>query len=314
MTSDPNGAAVQAAFARAVSQWEAFIADPITLTIDLDFAPLGIGGTGCRNACFCGLPSTTQFAIKSCWTRLLNQPDDTIALSIPTAAMSTFDLPNNFTLSGNIEATKANLKALGFTGLDAQFGPSDGQITFGSGINYDFDNSDGVTPGSIDFESVAAHEIGHILGVISAVDVVDSFLDAGVNNAAISPTPFDLFRFEDGVNDPSTVAEFTSFPRSLVPGSVDVFDQVLPGPGLTELPLSDGVTNQASHFLNGLSLGALNPVLNPGEIVTVGTNDFRVLDLIGFDINLNPAAVPEPGMASLVLLLAAPAMLRRRRA
>jgi hypothetical protein len=227
-------------------------------------------------------------------------------------------VPANFTLSGNLEATKANFKALGFGGLDAQFGTSDGQITFSSAVAFDFDNSDGVSPGTIDFEGAAAHEIGHLLGFASVVDTVDVLLDNGVTDAVITPAPFDLYRFEDNsANDPLTLVDFTTAARSLVPGSDDVFDQVLPGPGLTEIPLATGAFGgdgaQASHFEDNLGLGALDPTLSTGQTSGVNFNDARVLDLIGYDIEINTAAVPEPGMVSLATLLAGSMILRRRK-
>ena len=288
--------------------------DPITVNIDANFAPLGPDE----------LAGATPFNFPQAYDLIAgavsfdgqNEADDQITQSIPTFMNVSFNLPPGFTLTGGINATKANLKALGFNNLDANLGPSDGLIEFGSGVMYDFDNSDGVTPGFFDFETIAAHEIGHILGFSSAVDDVDAVLNAGAT-AAISPTPFDLYRFQDGsINDPATAADFTTATRSLVPGSDDVFDQVLAGPGLTELALSTGVFNgdgrQASHFEDSLDLGLLDPTFAPGDIVLVGTNDVRVLDLIGYEVG--PVAVPEPSAISLMMLLAGSVIMRRRRA
>lgn len=307
--------AAEAAFARAINQWEAFIDDPIMLSIDVDFA--AFGATTVASAAPVSLNASYATVGGAIFNDALDEADDAITLSLPSAGQISFDLPSNFTFNGNLEITKANLKALGFTGLDATFGVSDGQLLFGSGIEYDFDNSDGVTAGATDFETIAVHEIAHILGVISAVDQVDALLNDGVTTGAILPTPFDLYRFEDGsVNDPATALEFNTATRSLIPGSDDVFDQVLAGPGLTELQLSTGAFNgdgrQASHFEDNLNLGVLDPTFGPGEIAVVSANDARVLDLIGYDITIT--SVPEPSSVSLMMWLAGPVMLLRRRA
>ena len=313
-TSFAGNTAAQAAFERAANQWEAFITDPILVTVNADFTSLGTGQLAVASPV--SLDSGFDSIRNQIVSDSLDEADDTITQSLPTAMQLSVNLPASFTLSGDLRSTKANLKALGVGDLDANFGTSDGLISFGSGISYDFDNSDGVTPGSFDFESVAAHEIGHILGFTSALDVVDAFLDAGTPGA-ISLTPFDLYRFEDGsINDPTTALEFTTAVRSLAPGSNDIFDQILAGPGLTELPLSTGLSGgdgeQASHFEDGLDLGALDPTLSQGLIVPVDINDARVLDLVGYDITIT--TVPEPNSVALIILLAGPAMLRRRRA
>ena len=52
--------------------------------------------------------------------------------------------------------TKANLKALGFQGLDAAFGVSDATMQFNSNFTFDYDNSDGVGAGLVDFETVGS--------------------------------------------------------------------------------------------------------------------------------------------------------------
>lgn len=49
----------------------------------------------------------------------------------------------------------------------------DGSITFNSKRTFDFDPSNGITAGQFDFVGTATHEIGHVLGFISGVDILD---------------------------------------------------------------------------------------------------------------------------------------------
>ena len=75
------------------------------------------------------------------------------------------DSANNST----IELTNANAKALGLAVED----DIDANITFNSDLNWDFDNSDGVDQNAIDFQGVAIHEIGHVLGFESGIEALD---------------------------------------------------------------------------------------------------------------------------------------------
>jgi hypothetical protein len=74
------------------------------------------------------------------------------------------------TNNGLIGMTTANGKALGYV-----YNPTmvDGEVQFSSDYSFDFDPTDGITPGSIDFIGVATHEIGHALGFVSGVDDYD---------------------------------------------------------------------------------------------------------------------------------------------
>jgi hypothetical protein len=243
--------------------------------------------------------------------------DDAIVVSLPGAANYNVTLPAGFALNGNVFASKANLKALGFDPavLDGAAGTTrDASIAFSTGFSFDFDKSDGVTAGQFDFEGVAAHEIGHALGFISGVDDVDFFLPGTSNQ--IEPTPLDMFRYRDNVaQDPSTVADFANvalaFPRNMVPSHVAITDQILASANgaSIEVLMSQGVDfgdgRQASHFKDNLNLGIMDPTAAPGESIAFTANDFRAFDLIGYEI------VPEPG--SLMLLGSAGLLAMRRR-
>lgn len=306
-----GNAAALAAFNRAAAQWEARISDPITVTIDAGLAPLGpsilgsagsvilAGGyTGIRNAMVADAA---------------DEPSNGITAFLPTAAQFSGVLPSGRSFDGNVMATKANFKALGFPDLDMDFGVSDGNITFSTGFAFDFDNSDGVTPGTIDFETVAAHEIGHTLGFFSAVDDIV----AGFNE--ISPSTLDLFRFAtSGPQDPSTNSEFTTFPRNYVPGADtstdDITNAYRMSTGLLNNPAfttPDG--NQASHWkddaLTGNYIGIMDPNLGFGEFHLPSEADFRAFDLMGYEVS----AVPEPSTIAMIAVAGLGLIVRTRK-
>jgi hypothetical protein len=276
--------AALAAFERAAQQWEAVISDPIVVTINADFAAIGAADV---------IGQASSVLLMADFNSIRNavvgdaaaDTDDGIVSSMPTEAQFTASVPAGVSLAGNLGCTKANLKALGFPGLDGTFGASDASITFNNAFSFDLDNSDGVSPGTVDFETVAAHEIGHALGFTSAVDTIDT----GSTTDVVLRT-LDLYRFaNDTVNDPATAAEFSTFARSLTPGMNEIFDDIA-----IESRMSTGVNGgdgrQASHWkddaLTGSFIGLMDPTLPSGTVEPITTADKRALDLIGYDIVL----------------------------
>jgi hypothetical protein len=296
-----------AAFNRAALAWAARIADPITVTINADLAPLGAGILGSTSATI--LQAGYNTLRNQMVTDAADEPNNIIMASTPTAAQFSVLMPAGRTLTGNLLGTKANLKAMGFAGLDGTFGVSDGNITFSTGFAFDYDHSNGVTPGTYDFETVAAHEIGHVLGFISFLDSIDT------GATSVSPFALDLLRFRNNVagQDPATSGDFTTFPRHLVPNP----DAITDGINDPEWRMSTGVNGgdgrQGSHWksdeLTGVFIGLMDPTLDAGVFYGPGDPDFRSLDLIGYEV----APIPEPGSVSLLLLSGVLFQIFRRR-
>jgi hypothetical protein len=298
-----------AAFNGAADQWEAIFSDSIEVNIAAGLADLGTTGI-IANAGSVELQAGYDLIRDQMVLDAADEFDDAVVAALPTAATFTVAVPIGFGLNGNLSLTKANAKAIGFTGLDTSFGTNDATITFNSQFSFDYNNADGVTAGTMDFETVAAHEIGHALGFISDVDFIDVVLDANGTSNQVQPTTLDLFRFDnDGANDPSTIAQFGTMPRSMVPGNDEIFDSIdLEARMSTGREIGDG--QQASHFKDGLGLGVMDPTLSFGQVVPISQYDIRAFDVIGWDVI---TAVPEPVALSLLAALA-PLALRRRRA
>lgn len=276
------------AFNRAAAQWESRISDPIVVNINADLGPQEPGVLGsAQTAMVFGAFDTIR-------NRMLldagDEADDTIVGSLPSAAQFTATLPANVTLDGRIGLATANAKALGF----AVSGTTDALITFSSTFAFDFDNRDGVGPGLFDFETVAAHEIGHSLGFLSVVDEIDAIATTAAATT-VSPNPLDLFRFStDASRNPSTTMEFTMMARELRAGFEAITDD-LSVENRMSTGFVQGDKRQASHWKdNELSpsilFGVMDPTLRQEQVVFVDPDDFRALDLIGYDIT----PVPEP--------------------
>lgn len=220
-----TAAKAQAGFEAAANFWEARFTDPITINLDVGFrslAPNVIGQTGSASAVV--NYSTIRDALKSdsksrrdktatanlveddslsFFTNTLGTLEDGPGLSFDSADNSFFSLVDNFLLNTNT----ANLKALGFTGLDDVV---DGSVTFNSDFLFDFDRSDGIDADAFDFIGVAAHEIGHALGFVSGVDFVDQFTGAGptaefVRDTVENPANAAFFRALLGLSDDAPI-------------------------------------------------------------------------------------------------------------
>ncbi|MBF0622369.1 MAG: NF038122 family metalloprotease [Magnetococcales bacterium] len=293
------------AFTRGADQWGTLFTDDITIEIDAQWQTLG--------GSVIGSASSTQYSVDYDTIRdrmasdASDESDDNIVTYLPTSSELSVTLDGGDSLASpsKIIINKATLKALGYIDttdtsdadyLNIDWSLTDATLTFNSSYSFDFDNTDGVTAGLMDFETVVAHEIGHALGFTSKVDVFDT--SSGITSS--SPSPLDLFRFTSG-SLPTDESSFTTTARDMTPGSTTYFSDTEYS-YLFSTGSSEGDGQQASHWKDGQDpvLGIMDPTLSSGELVEITSADLRALDVIGYDIILY--ATPLPDSAGLMLV------------
>jgi len=117
---------------RAARQWEAMLADPImvTIQIDLSFEPNLIAESVLGFA----RPVEVEFSYAQVRAAMqadgLIEQDDSILASLPSPESINFADPGSLRYDDRISLTKANLKTLGLhsDAFDDELGVSDGQI------------------------------------------------------------------------------------------------------------------------------------------------------------------------------------------
>ncbi|MEW6128353.1 MAG: NF038122 family metalloprotease [Acidobacteriota bacterium] len=273
------------AFIRAAAHWEALIKSPITVVIDVDFGttrfgtpydPDVLGSTRTQLLGADGIyPDIREVMIEEA----SNDSERILYNALPLN-----QLPTDKGNSANIVAASSVLRAIGVIAAVADpaaeepnFGapPS---IGFNSAFAFDFDPSNGVDPNSIDFDTVATHEIGHALGFTTMASQTQS----GTPDVNI----WDFFRFAPGI----TSGNFVTSPRILNSGGQHVFYA-----GGAELALSTGTTsqggdgNQSSHWkadeITGTTVGIMDPTIARGRHIDISENDKAVLETIGHSLN-----------------------------
>ncbi|MES2657352.1 MAG: NF038122 family metalloprotease [Verrucomicrobiota bacterium] len=308
-----------AGFNTAGAFWSSKFSDNVVINMDVGTAALGSGILASAGSSQ-GTLSYTDF--KNVLGADMTSATDTAALSSlavgPAFGMMLNRTSNNPNGSGSATAyldndgdannstlriTTANAKALGYT-FDPDF--VDASITFGNGFSWDYDSSNGVSSGAYDFVGIAIHEIGHSLGFISGVDVLDG--NSPPVNGPFADNQFtyvsslDLFRYSaastvNGVID--WTASNTNKYFSLDNGATSVTSFS------NGLNFGDG--RQASHWKDNLGLGVMDPTAATGETLVAGPNDFIAFDAIGWDL------VPEPSSFLLGTFGMLLALGRRRR-
>ncbi len=202
--------------------------------------------------------------------------------------------------STTMNITRANAKAIG--AIAATNTALDGAIAMGTLANsafhwnYDYTRSRTAPTGSLDFLSVAIHELGHIMGFISGVDLsgwnftqfnsysIPSNVQQHLQERTRYITPLDRLRY-------STTSTLDTNDLSYGTRSGDKFFAL--GRGTTRLAdfamgknasgAGDGY--QASHWEErSTPVGIMDPALASRERGSVSNLDLRAFDVIGWDL------------------------------
>jgi hypothetical protein len=313
---------------QATAIWSSVLADDLTINLTINVGGLDPGVTGVTGAV---QSFQTYDAVRTAMIAHATSSDDLVArahlpaapafpllinrtLNNPNGAGSAVpyvDAPNAAVPSdpanannNTIRITNANAKALGLLAHDAV--ARDATITFSSSIAFDYDRSDGISSNQVDFVGIAVHEIGHALGILSGVDVLDRNStppDFAPDSQFIFVSPIDLFRYSS---------------TSVASGAIDWTDDTrskffsIDG-GATSLATFSTGTNYgdgfgASHWKDNLGIGIMDPTFGLGEQGVVTARDLQLLDVVGYQL------VPEPGLLGVIGGLAAFMFRRVRRA
>jgi hypothetical protein len=298
-------------FAQAGALWSAYLKDPITINIRVGASALspGILGhtdifydpfdyTSVRTALVNDRLSVDDFSSTNALqatpvfsmliNRTANNPNGVVSLT------PYFDTglggpgqagPEN---NNTVRFPTANAKALGLLSNNPNL--LDGLVAFTTSPIFDFDRSNGISANRIDFVGVAAHEIGHVLGFTTGVDLlIGNSSPPGSNDNTLNfVTPLDLFRFTS---------------RSIGPGGgIGVIDWTgddtdkyfsVDG-GLTPLAnFSRGIALEEGHWQDNVGIGIMDPTAAGGELLKISGMDIRAMDVIGYNLVANPAVAGD---------------------
>lgn len=316
----PNAEAL-AGFEQAAQVWESLLSNNVNVYVQIGMSNFGaansniIGQAGSefyvgsyselRTALIDNSTSVTdaialaQLPTGSTYTRLINYTADS-----PTPTSTPWlNTTDSILISGG------NARALGL--IPNSYYALDAAIEFNTAFAFDYDRSNGIGAQQMDFVGVAIHEIGHALGFNSVGDFLDYNQSTGATTlngwtaADFASTPLDLFRYSA-----ASIAASNLYNQYITDVSVGTAAQsILIGD--LELQMSTGVNygngQQASHFLDNLGIGVMDPTASFGEEINITANDLIALDAIGW--NLTGNAIPEPstygiGLGGLALAVA----------
>ena len=258
-----NAAAAQAAWIAAASVFTSNFSDNVHINIIVDAVtdPQVFGESN----------SAAIFPISytDLRTRLIadaSTPNDNIAIG-PGGSITANDSTNG---SGTYYLTRSQAKALGVIADDLS---NDGITIFGVANPLIF--SGPITPGSYDFQGIAAHEISEVLGRVgfkgtpaNTFSLLDLFSYTAANQRDMVGGPNNNFSFDNGT---TLLKQFND-------------------PSSNQLDSRDWASGTAATPPDAFNQFSASDVVNPVTAV-----DLQLLDVIGYDLVPAPmAAVRAP--------------------
>jgi hypothetical protein len=280
-------------FRTAGNLWSSVLTDNATVNVNINFTALDAGTLGETSA---SNRTYNYDRVYSALTTDRTSANDNIAVQNLSTA-STFNMLLNRTANNpygvgsatpyldndgdannrTINMTSANAKALGLLG---NTNSADASISFSNSFAWDFDRNDGISSGAFDFIGIAAHEIGHALGFMSGVDILDGNSTSRFynDNQFTYVSPLDLFRYSTESKNAKAI-DWTADARDKyfsLDGGVTKIASFSTG-----VLFGDG--RQDGHWKDNLGLGILDPTGAPGELLQISENDLQALDAIGWN-------------------------------
>ncbi|WP_445191133.1 NF038122 family metalloprotease [Sphingomonas sp. Tas61C01] len=349
-----NGSPAENGFKIAALYWGSVLTNDVTINLGVGFsslAPNVLGSTGSSRADY----SVSNWERQIGLTKSGSLLDRTAILPKLGGDRGATFITNGVDADGNDDTSVkavvlgdttssqilyANTSVLKAIGARNSNNPAiDGNVTFSSDFAFDFNPSDGVDRNSFDFIGVAIHEIGHALGFVSGVDIIDYYggpngpkagtLGYSLNDTSIY-SALDMFRYS---KDPSNLVFGNKPVLDLSVGTDSYFSIDGGKTALFGNTYSTGAFNgdesQASHWRDAMGttyeqvctkqLGIMDPTFCRGQRGEVTALDLAAYDAMGwnisFDVLQNPgylattssiysqflSAVPEPTTWAMML-------------
>lgn len=306
-----TGSQAEQGFKIAAKYWESVLTNDVVLNFEVRFDNLGpgiLGSTGSTLFTYVGISDYYSLLANNSTKSALDviaganlsplSGTDSVTVKVPEyinvgantgiAASGTRTAPDDAAISATMALSSANAKALLGGGYENLV---DGGISFSNQFNFDFDPTNGITAGFIDFIGVAVHEIGHALGFISGADDFDYSVGyTGPVDNYWWGYGADMFRY----SAPS-VLDWTFGTDSYfsIDGGATVYQD---GYFSTGTNFGDGW--QASHWKEPNTQcqdfrGIMNPYICGGLGDSVTGLDLALFDAIGWNTNVDVLADPN---------------------
>ncbi len=303
-----SGVTVQQAlgFEMAGRIWSNYLADPVTLNIHI-----GMSSSLPTNVIGGALPGAlanvqiSGFRDRLAQDATSNNDQTAVAQFAGNAEFDVILDGTHRSLSSSqssFNVMRATAKAVGMvSATDASLDGAIVMSTLGNSHlhwNYDFTRSSSAPQGSLDFLSVALHEIGHIFGFVSGVDK-QGLRSNVISSSELSTysqylmdrmrfvTPLDAFRVDQFSDRDFTYGGGTrGFALQPASGMIAQFST-----GKNRTFSGDGY--QASHWKEQANaLGIMDPAIAPRERVSISNLDLQAFDVIGWNLRNGLSASP----------------------